>query len=44
MKATPRKALLNNVGGKPAPVDLHLRYADGTRQTLHQTLASRRAR
>jgi hypothetical protein len=31
--------VLNNVGGMAAPVDLHLRYADGSTETLHQTPA-----
>ena len=30
---------LNNVGGMPAPVDVVLRYADGSTETLHQTPA-----
>jgi hypothetical protein len=30
---------LRNVGGMPAPVDLVLRYADGTGETRHQTPA-----
>ncbi|HKP77210.1 MAG TPA: M1 family aminopeptidase [Longimicrobiaceae bacterium] len=33
------RVVLNNVGGMPAPVDLRLRYSDGTTQTLHQTPA-----
>ncbi|MFL5383790.1 MAG: M1 family metallopeptidase [Longimicrobiaceae bacterium] len=31
--------VLNNVGGMAAPVDLRLRYADGSTETLHQTPA-----
>jgi len=31
--------VLNNVGGMAAPVDLRLRYADGSTATLHQTPA-----
>ncbi|MBB4634344.1 hypothetical protein FHS01_000350 [Longimicrobium terrae] len=31
--------VLNNIGGMPAPVDLVLRYADGTTETRHQTPA-----
>jgi aminopeptidase N len=31
--------VLNNVGGMPAPVDLVLRYADGSTETRHQTPA-----
>ena len=31
--------LLRNVGGMPAPVDLVLRYADGTGETVHETPA-----
>jgi aminopeptidase N len=34
---------LANVGGMPAPVDLVVRYADGTSETLHQTPAIWRA-
>jgi len=30
---------LDNVGGMAAPVDLKVRYADGTAETLHQTAA-----
>ncbi|MBW8770864.1 MAG: M1 family metallopeptidase [Gemmatimonadetes bacterium] len=30
---------LANIGGMPAPVDLVVRYADGTSETLHQTPA-----
>ena len=30
---------LRNVGGMPAPVDLALRYADGTGETVHETPA-----
>ncbi|HET7458367.1 MAG TPA: M1 family metallopeptidase [Gemmatimonadaceae bacterium] len=30
---------LENVGGMPAPVDLTVRYGDGTADTLHQTSA-----
>jgi hypothetical protein len=30
---------LDNVGGMPAPVDLYLRYSDGTSAVLHQTPA-----
>lgn len=30
---------LNNVGGMPAPVNLVLRFADGTTQTVHETPA-----
>ncbi|HET7230552.1 MAG TPA: M1 family metallopeptidase [Longimicrobium sp.] len=33
------QVVLNNVGGMPAPVDLRLRYADGSTETLHQTPA-----
>ncbi len=31
--------VLRNVGGMPAPVDLALRYADGTAETVHETPA-----
>jgi Peptidase family M1 domain len=31
------RVTLANVGGMPAPVDLVVRYADGTSETLHQT-------
>ena len=34
---------LANVGGMPAPVDLVVRYDDGTSETLHQTPAIWRA-
>jgi hypothetical protein len=37
------KVTLANVGGMPAPVDLVVRYADGTSETLHQTPAIWRA-
>jgi peptidase M1-like protein len=33
------QVVLNNVGGMPAPVDLVLRYADGSTETRHQTPA-----
>ena len=31
--------VIDNVGGMPAPVDLVVRYADGTTETVHQTPA-----
>jgi hypothetical protein len=31
--------VLNNIGGMPAPVDVVLRYADGSAETVHQTPA-----
>ena len=37
------RVTLANVGGMPAPVDLVVRYADGTSETLHQTPAIWRA-
>lgn len=30
---------IDNIGGMPAPVDVTLRYADGTTQTVHETPA-----
>jgi Peptidase family M1 domain len=33
------QVVLNNVGGMPAPVNLVLRFADGSSQTVHQTPA-----
>ncbi len=30
---------LRNMGGMPAPVDLVLRYADGSTETVHETPA-----
>jgi hypothetical protein len=37
------QVMLANVGGMPAPVDLVVRYDDGTSETLHQTSAIWRA-
>jgi hypothetical protein len=37
------RVTLANVGGMPAPVDLVVRYTDGTSETLHQTPAIWRA-
>ena len=37
------RVTLENIGGMPAPVDLVVRYADGTSETLHQTPAIWRA-
>ena len=34
---------VNNLGGFAAPFDMQLEYADGTRETLHQTAAVWRA-
>jgi hypothetical protein len=37
------KVTLANIGGMPAPVDVVVRYADGTSETFHQTPAIWRA-
>jgi hypothetical protein len=37
------RVTIDNLGGMPAPVDLVVRYADGTSETLHQTPAIWRA-
>jgi aminopeptidase N len=37
--ATGATATIDNVGGMAAPFDLHVTYADGTTETVHQTPA-----
>lgn len=38
-KKNANQIVLKNIGGFPAPVDIHVTYADGSKETLHQTPA-----